>query len=33
LRDWLVSSAGQAAIGAYLKQGQQLFHPSADRPK
>jgi tungstate transport system substrate-binding protein len=29
LRDWLISDAGQAAIGAYRKQGQQLFHPSA----
>jgi tungstate transport system substrate-binding protein len=33
LRDWLVSSAGQSAIGAYTKQGQQLFHPSAAQPK
>jgi tungstate transport system substrate-binding protein len=33
LRDWLVSGAGQSAIGAYTKQGQQLFHPSAEQPK
>jgi tungstate transport system substrate-binding protein len=33
LRDWLVSETGQAAIGAYTKQGQTLFHPSAARPK
>ena len=33
LRDWLVSAEGQAAIGAYKKQGQQLFHPSAASPK
>ena len=33
LSDWLVSTAGQAAIGAYTKQGQQLFNPSAAAPK
>jgi tungstate transport system substrate-binding protein len=33
LGDWLVSAEGQAAIGAYTKQGQQLFHPSAASPK
>jgi len=33
LRDWLVSAAGQAAIGAYTKQGQKLFNPSAAAPK
>ena len=33
LRDWLVSADGQAAIGTYTKQGQQLFNPSAAAPK
>jgi tungstate transport system substrate-binding protein len=33
LRDWLVSADGQAAIGAYTKQGQKLFNPSAAAPK
>ena len=33
LRDWLVSGAGQSAIGAYTKQGQTLFNPSAAAPK
>jgi len=33
LRDWLVSNAGQSAIGAYTKQGQTLFNPSAAAPK
>ena len=33
LRGWLVSSAGQAAIGAYTKQGHVLFNPSAAAPK
>ena len=33
LRDWLTSGAGQAAIGAYTKQGQTLFNPSAAAPK
>jgi tungstate transport system substrate-binding protein len=31
--DWLVSSEGQQAIGAYQVNGQQLFNPSADSPK
>jgi tungstate transport system substrate-binding protein len=31
--DWLVSPAGQAAIGAYQLNGEQLFHPSADKPR
>ncbi len=31
--DWLVSAEGQAAIGAYKLDGEQLFHPSAVRPK
>jgi tungstate transport system substrate-binding protein len=31
--DWLVSADGQAAIGAYQVGGEQLFSPSADRPK
>jgi tungstate transport system substrate-binding protein len=30
---WLGSSEGQAAIGAYRVHGQQLFHPSAGNPK
>jgi tungstate transport system substrate-binding protein len=30
---WLVSPAGQAAIGAYRVGGEQLFNPSADHPK
>jgi tungstate transport system substrate-binding protein len=30
---WLVSPEGQAAIGAYQMEGEQLFHPSAARPK
>ena len=33
LRDWLVSADGQAAIGAYTKQGRKLFNPSAAAPK
>jgi tungstate transport system substrate-binding protein len=33
LRDWLVSGAGQSAIGAYTKQGNVLFNPSAQSPK
>jgi tungstate transport system substrate-binding protein len=33
LRDWLVSNAGQLAIGAYAKQAQTLFNPSAAAPK
>ena len=31
--DWLVSPAGQAAIGAYKVDGEELFNPSADHPK
>ncbi len=31
--DWLTSADGQAAIGAYTLDGEQLFHPSADAPK
>jgi tungstate transport system substrate-binding protein len=30
---WLVSPEGQAAIGDYKVSGEQLFHPSADRPQ
>ena len=30
--DWLVTADGQAAIGSYRIDGQQLFHPSADHP-
>ena len=30
---WLLSPEGQAAIGAYKVQGEQLFHPSAAAPK
>jgi len=30
---WLVSPEGQAAIGAYKVEGEQLFHPSAATPK
>ena len=33
LRDWLLSAAGQSAIGAYTLHGEQLFHPSAAAPK
>ena len=33
LADWLTSSQGQAAIGAYKINGEQLFHPSAQSPK
>jgi tungstate transport system substrate-binding protein len=33
LADWLTSADGQAAIGAYTLDGEQLFHPSADAPK
>ena len=33
LREWLVSPAGQAAIGAYTVHGEKLFHPSAATPK
>jgi tungstate transport system substrate-binding protein len=31
--NWLVSSEGQQAIGAYQSGGQKLFNPSADAPK
>ena len=31
--DWLVSSDGQQAIGAYQVNGERLFNPSADAPK
>ena len=31
--DWLVSSEGQKAIGAYQVSGQKLFNPSANSPK
>jgi tungstate transport system substrate-binding protein len=31
--DWLVSSEGQQAIGAYQMNGQKLFNPSAGSPK
>jgi tungstate transport system substrate-binding protein len=31
--DWLASPEGQAAIGAYGVNGEQLFHPSAAAPK
>jgi tungstate transport system substrate-binding protein len=31
--DWLVSSQGQQAIGAYQVNGQKLFNPSAGSPK
>jgi tungstate transport system substrate-binding protein len=31
--DWLVSSEGQEAIGAYQTNGQKLFNPSAGSPK
>lgn len=31
--DWLASAEGQAAIGAYKVNGEQLFHPSAAAPK
>ena len=33
LADWLVSTEGQRAIGAYQLKGEQLFHPSAPAPK
>src|SRR4051812_19306523 len=33
LADWLVSSEGQQAIGAYQVNGQKLFNPSAASPK
>ena len=31
--DWLLSSAGQAAIAGYRINGEQLFFPNADRPE
>jgi tungstate transport system substrate-binding protein len=31
--DWLVSPAGQKAIGDYTINGEQLFHPNADDPE
>ena len=31
--NWLISTEGQAAIGAYKVDGEQLFHPSAASPK
>src|ERR1700732_247641 len=31
--DWLVSSEGQSAIGAYQVSGQKLFNPSANSPR
>jgi tungstate transport system substrate-binding protein len=31
--DWLVSPAGQKAIGDYKINGEQLFHPNADDPQ
>jgi tungstate transport system substrate-binding protein len=31
--DWLTSPKGQEAIGAYVIAGEQLFHPSAAKPK
>ena len=33
LAEWLVSAEGQAAIGGYQVDGQQLFHPSAAAPR
>ena len=33
LGDWLISPDGQAAIGAYAINDEQLFHPSAAAPK
>ncbi len=31
--DWLASPKGQAAIGTFKVNGEQLFHPSAEAPK
>lgn len=31
--DWLLSTAGQAAIASYRINGEQLFFPNADRPE
>jgi len=33
LAEWLVSAAGQKAIGDYRVDGEQLFHPSAAQPR
>ena len=33
LADWLVGPEGQAAIGAFRVDGEQLFHPSAAAPR
>ncbi len=33
LAAWLASPDGQAAIGSFQKEGQQLFHPSAENSK
>jgi tungstate transport system substrate-binding protein len=33
LADWLAGPEGQAAIGAYRVNGEQLFHPSAAAPR
>jgi tungstate transport system substrate-binding protein len=33
LAEWLVSAEGQAAIGGYQVDTQQLFHPSAADPR
>jgi tungstate transport system substrate-binding protein len=33
LAEWLAGPEGQAAIGAYLIDGEQLFHPDADNPR
>jgi tungstate transport system substrate-binding protein len=30
--DWLVSKEGQAAVGSYRIDGQQLFFPNANAP-
>jgi tungstate transport system substrate-binding protein len=32
LAEWLAGPEGQAAIGAYTIDGEQLFHPDADNP-
>jgi tungstate transport system substrate-binding protein len=32
LAEWLAGPEGQAAIGAYTVDGEQLFHPDADNP-
>ncbi|MCW3477582.1 substrate-binding domain-containing protein [Limobrevibacterium gyesilva] len=32
LAEWLAGPVGQAAIGAYVVAGEQLFHPDADAP-